>query len=41
VEEGFAEAFSFYVAAPSMLAHRDLESSRFLDAWTAAHTPAS
>lgn len=41
VEEGFAEAFSFYVAAPTMLSHRDAESSRFLDAWTATHAPTS
>jgi len=39
LEEGFAEAFSFYAAEPSMLVRRDSESSKFLDAWTASHSP--
>lgn len=33
VEEGFAEAFSFYVAQSPMLAARDPESSQFLSRW--------
>jgi hypothetical protein len=33
VEEGFAEAFSFYLAAPPILAHRDPASYQFLNQW--------
>lgn len=33
LEEGFAEAFSFYVCEPVMLARRDAESSQFLSRW--------
>ena len=38
LEEGFAEAFSFYVADPVTLAHRDADSGHFLDVWTSAHS---
>lgn len=34
VEEGFAEAFSFYTCAPVMLEYRDPLSSQFLTHWT-------
>jgi hypothetical protein len=37
LEEGFAEAFSFYVNSPAMLGRRDSESRQFLDAWLADH----
>ena len=33
VEEGFAEAFSFYVAQPPILAARDPEAFQFLSRW--------
>jgi hypothetical protein len=33
VEEGFAEAFSFYVAEPPILAARDPDSFQFLSRW--------
>jgi hypothetical protein len=35
LEEGFAEAFSFYVCEPLMLTHRDALSSQFLSRWAA------
>ena len=34
-EEGFAEAFSFYVSEPPLLRHRDPASYQFLNTWTA------
>ena len=34
-EEGFAEAFSFYVSEPPLLRHRDSASYQFLNTWTA------
>lgn len=34
LEEGFAEAFSFYVNQPPLLAHRDPLSYQFLTEWT-------
>ena len=34
LEEGFAEAFSFYVNQPPLLAHRDALSYQFLTQWT-------
>lgn len=36
VEEGFAEAFSFYANEPSVLLHRDALSCQFLSRWPAA-----
>jgi hypothetical protein len=33
LEEGFAEAFSFYICDPVILAHRDALSSQFLTRW--------
>ncbi len=44
VEEGFAEAYSFFVTAPATLAHRDSASSAFLKAafeQSAGKAPAS
>ena len=39
LEEGFAEAFSFFVNQPPLLAHRDILSYQFLAQWTGdAHT---
>ena len=35
VEEGFAEAFSFYANAPALLLRRDALSSQFLSQWPA------
>lgn len=39
VVEGFAEAFSFYTAAPPLLLHRDALSYQFLSQWTAPPAP--
>lgn len=39
VEEGFAEAFSFYTNDPASLLHRDALSSQFLSQWPAPTTP--
>ena len=39
LEEGFAEAFSFYAAEPPMLAVRDPASFRFLTQWTPPLAP--
>jgi len=41
LEEGFAEAFSFFVADPASLNHRDADSGRFLTAWTTSHSMSS
>ncbi len=38
LEEGFAEAFSFYVNQPVALTQSDPESSQFLQAWADAHS---
>lgn len=38
-EEGFAEAFAFYINQPDLLARRDAASFEFLAVWAAAHTP--
>jgi hypothetical protein len=39
VEEGFAEAFSFYALEPPLLRHRDGASYQFLSAWPAQTLP--
>ncbi len=39
VEEGFAEAFSFYTNDPTLLLRRDALSSQFLSQWPASTTP--
>jgi len=41
LEEGFAEAFSFFIADPVTLTHRDADSGRFLEAWTTSHSASS
>jgi len=33
VQEGFAEAFSFYICSPVLLEHRDPLSSQFIARW--------
>jgi len=38
LEEGFAEAFSFYVNQPVALTQSDPESYRFLQTWAEAHS---
>jgi len=40
LEEGFAEAFSFYAAAPQVLQRRDPLSCQFLAQWDAGHPDA-
>jgi hypothetical protein len=39
VEEGFAEAFSFYANEPPLLLHRDALSYQFLSQWPAPPAP--
>ena len=39
MEEGFAEAFSFYALEPPLLRHRDGASYQFLSAWPAQALP--
>ena len=39
VEEGFAEAFSFYLNDPALLLRRDALSSQFLSQWPAPPAP--
>ncbi len=39
VEEGFAEAFSFYLNDPALLLRRDALSSQFLSQWPASPAP--
>jgi hypothetical protein len=41
LEEGFAEAFSFYVSQPPLLAHRDPLSYQFLAQWQGGAHPSS